>query len=106
VDGRQSDFEAVFGAGGVWKRLLSQSDGYLVTEVWCESQESRQYRVKDFWNWHRDFETFRSRFQREFERFETWIVSEGLIEKQQFLGAYYERRDTGEDGDEDELVPG
>jgi hypothetical protein len=105
VDGRQLDFERVFGARGIWVGLLSQADGYLVTEVWCEDRESRQYRVRDLWNWHRNFETFRARFQREFERFENWIVSEGLIEKQQFLGAYYERRDTGEDGDEDELVP-
>ncbi len=104
MDGRQSDFEGVFGVAGIWTRLLSQADGYLGTEVWCESQESRRYRVKDFWNWHRNFETFRARFQREFERFENWIVSEGLIEKEQFLGAYYERRD--EDGGEDELVLG
>ena len=82
--------------------MLSQADGYVATEVWCESQESRQYRVKDFWNWHRSFEAFRGRFQQEFERFESLIVSEGLVEKEQFLGAYYERRD----GDEDELVPG
>ena len=92
MDGRQSEFEKVFGVAGIWTRLLSQADGYLGTEVWCESPESRQYRVKDFWNWHRDFEIFRARFQREFERFESWIVSEGLIEKEQFLGAYYERR--------------
>jgi len=84
--------------------LLSQSDGYLETEVKCESPESRQYRLKDFWSWHRDFEIFRSRFQREFERFESWIVAEGLIQKEQFLGAYYERKN--EDGGEDELVPG
>ena len=106
MEGRQSDFEGIFGVAGVWKRLLSQSDGYLITEVWCESSESRQYRVKDFWNWHRSFENFRARFQREFERFESWIIVEGLIEKEQFLGAYYERNDRDEGGDEDELVPG
>ena len=104
MDGRQSEFERAFGADGVWKRLLSQAGGYLVTEVWCESSDSRQYRVKDFWNWHRNFETFRGRFQQEYERFESWIVSEGLVEKEQFLGAYYERKDG--DGEEDELVPG
>jgi len=40
--------------------------------------------------WHRDFENFRSQFQSEYERFGNWIVSDGLIEKEQFLGAYYE----------------
>jgi hypothetical protein len=85
----------------MWTRLLYEADGYLLTEVWCESPESRQYRVRDLWNWHRNFETFRARFQREYEQLEGWIVSEGLIERERFLGAYYERRD----GDEDELVP-
>ena len=94
----------MFGLDGVWTRLLYKADGYLMTEVWCESPGSRQYRVKDFWNWHRNFETFRGRFQQEYERFESWIVTEGLIEKEQFLGAYYERKD--EDGEETESVPG
>jgi hypothetical protein len=35
----------------------------------------------------------------EYERFGKRILSEGLIEKEQFLGAYYERKDDG--GDED-----
>jgi hypothetical protein len=87
----------VFGAGGVWTRLLYQSDGYLMTEVWCESPESGQYRVRDFWAWHRNFEEFRSRFQLEYERFGNWILSDGLIEKEQFLGAYYEELGGEED---------
>jgi hypothetical protein len=91
--------EAVFGAGGVWAQLLCKSDGYLLTEVRCESPESRQYRVRDFWEWHRSFENFRSQFQLEYERFGNWILSDGLIEKEQFLGAYYERKDGG--GEED-----
>ncbi len=93
-----------FGTTGIWARLLYQADGYLLTEVWCESPESRQYRVRDFWAWHRSFENFRSQFQSEYERLGSWILSDGLIEKEQFLGAYYER-ELG-DGDEDEVVPG
>ena len=77
-------------------------EGYLLTEIWCESPESRQYRVRDFWSWHQDFENFRTRFQLEYERFEGWIVSERLIEKQEFLGAYYEKQI---DDDGDDLVP-
>jgi hypothetical protein len=80
----------VFGTGGIWTRLLYRSDGYLGTEFWCEVPASRQYRVKDFWTWHRSFENFRSQFQAEYERFGSWILSDGLIEKEQFLGAYYE----------------
>ena len=92
----------VFGTTGIWARLLYQADGYLLTEVWCESPESRQYRVRDFWSWHRSFENFRSRFRSEHERFGSWILSDGLIEKEQFLGAYYEPSD--DDGEDEGLV--
>jgi hypothetical protein len=37
----------------------------------------------------------------EYERFGNWILSDGLIEKEQFLGVYYERKD---DGGEEDLV--
>ena len=87
----------VFGTSGVWARLLYQADGYLGTEVWCEVPTSRQYRVRDLWAWHRDFERFRTRFQAEYERFGSWILSDGVIEKEQFLGAYYEKH-KGEEG--------
>jgi hypothetical protein len=90
--------EVVFESGGVWVRLLRQAQGYLGTEIWCEVPASRQYRVRDLWAGHRDFESFRSRFQLEYERFEGWIRSDGLIEKEQFLGAYYEKF-GGEDED-------
>ncbi|HET9406971.1 MAG TPA: hypothetical protein VFO39_07000 [Candidatus Sulfotelmatobacter sp.] len=57
--------------------------------------------MKDFWSWHRNFERFRTRYQIQFERFEEWLRSEKLIEKEQFLGAYYEKF---EDGSEEDLV--
>jgi hypothetical protein len=67
--------------------------------LWCEVPAARQYRVRDFWAWHRDFENFRSRSQAEYERFESWILSSGLVEKEQFLGAYYEPSSGGEEED-------
>jgi hypothetical protein len=67
------------------------------TEVWCEAPEERRYRVRDLWTWHRDFERFRSRFQAEYERFGSWVLSEGVVEKEEFLGAYYERASGEED---------
>jgi len=100
-EGRQADFEVTFGARGSWARLLCQADGYLGSQVWCEIPGVRQYRVKDFWNWHRNFEVFRTRFQGDFEFFEQSLHSEGLIEREQFLGAYYEKP---EDGSEEDLV--
>jgi len=80
--------------------LLYEAEGYLLTEASCEYPESRQYRVRDYWASHQSFEDFRSRFQSEYERFGSWVLSDGLIEKEQFLGAYYE----GLGGEEDNSV--
>jgi hypothetical protein len=105
ADGRRAEFEEVFGVSGSWARLLYRADGYLKTEFWCESPEARQYRVRDHWSWHRNFENFRGRFQSEFQQFETRMLSGGLIEKQEFLGAYYLYDPEDEDNDGDDLVP-
>jgi len=67
----------------------------LLSECWCESPRSSQYRVRDFWNWHRNFEAFRARFPADCEPFEEWLCSEKLLEKEQFLGAYYEKFGDG-----------
>ncbi len=62
----------------------------------------RRYRVRDFWSWHGHFELFRERFATECEKFERLVEAEGVIERQQLVGAYYEN----EAGEDDELVPG
>jgi hypothetical protein len=95
ADGRRAEFEAVFAVGGPWSRLLHKADGYLGNECSREFPESSQYRVRDLWSWHRNFEIFRARFHAEFERFEEWIRSERMIEREQFLGAYYEKYEGG-----------
>jgi len=45
--------------------------------------------VRDFWSGHRGFEVFRERFSEGFAEFDRQIVDE-LVEKQEFVGAYYE----------------
>ena len=99
ADGRRADFEAAFAVEGPWWKLLHEADGYLRTECCCEFPGSLQYRVRDFWSWHRNFEVFRARFHAEFEQFEDGLRSEKLIEKEQFLGAYYEKFEGGSEED-------
>jgi len=60
-----------------------------VTEVSCESETDGWYRVRDFWSWHREFERFREHHSEDFAQFDRAIVEE-LVEKQEFVGAYYE----------------
>jgi hypothetical protein len=68
---------------------LRQARGYIATEVKCESGGDGRYRVRDFWSWRRGFERFREGFSEDFARFDREIVDE-LVEKQEFVGAYYE----------------
>jgi hypothetical protein len=65
--------------------------------VKCESVSEGRYRVLDFWIGHRGFESFRERYSEDFSQFERQIAAE-LVEKEQFVGAYYE-------ADGDDLVP-
>jgi hypothetical protein len=65
--------------------------------VQCESVSDGRYRVRDLWSGHRGFEIFREWFSEDFNQFERRIAEE-LVEKQEFVGAYYE-------ADGDDLVP-
>jgi hypothetical protein len=58
----------------------------------CESVVEGKYRVRDFWSWHRWFERFRERSAGEIAEFDREIVDQ-LLEKQEFVGAYYESDD-------------
>jgi hypothetical protein len=102
VHGRQPDFEVVFGPDGIWVEFLWQAPGYIATEIVCESKAERRYQVRDFWSWHRYFELFRDRFAAEYERFGRLVAADGVVEREEFVGAYDEK----DRGDEDELVPG
>jgi len=84
----------VFGRDGIWARFLRQAEGYIATEVKYESVGDGRYRVRDFWSGHRGFEIFRERYSEDFAEFDRRVVDE-LVEKQEFVGAYYEA-----DGDE------
>jgi hypothetical protein len=58
-------------------------------ELLSEAGNAARYRVLDFWGGHRGFEIFRERFVEGFNEFDRQIVDE-LVEKQEFVGAYYE----------------
>jgi len=100
-EAKRVEFVNVFRADGIWARFLRQAEGYIATEVKCESPSEAggdaRHRVRDFWRGHRGFEVFRDRYSEDFAQFDRQIVDE-LIEKQEFVGAYYEA-----DGDEEVL---
>jgi hypothetical protein len=89
--------EAVFGPGGIWRELLRRAEGYVGTEIWSESSTERRYRVRDFWRSHQEFELFRARFAVEVERFHSLLLSEGIDNKFEVVGTYYDERGDGDD---------
>ncbi len=95
------DFEETFGPEGFWVELLSRSDGYLKTEV--QGEAGSRYRVRDYWASHVEFEAFRQCFAADVEKLSRLLESEGIVESELLLGAFYEDR-PGEDNGDD-LVP-
>jgi hypothetical protein len=89
--------EVVFGKAGIWAELLRRAEGYQGTEASCESLVERRYRVRDFWRSHREFEVFRMRFAAEVERFQSLLMSEGIVSKFEVVGTYYDERGDGDD---------
>jgi hypothetical protein len=80
----------VFGPAGIWETILRRGNGFLESCWTREPSEERKYRVQDFWDSHFSFEVFRECFASDCDRFTLLIVNEGLIEKQELVGMYYE----------------
>jgi hypothetical protein len=74
--------------------------GYIGTELGCESPAEGRLRVLDFWSSHRQFEVFREKFAAQCEKFNQLVSAEGLVQRQEIVGAYYEGGSGGDD-----LVP-
>ena len=101
-EGREADIEEVFGASGIWRGLLKRSQGFLTSELSCESATERLYRLHDLWTSHLEFETFREKYSVEFDRVKQLLIAEGLLEKQVWLGSFYI---YGDPGNETQLAP-
>jgi hypothetical protein len=100
-EGREGDVERVFGPAGIWSELLGKAAGFLGSELTCKSRTERRYRACDSWTSHWEFEWFRKRRQVDCERFVQLVASEGLLEREIFLGAYY----VNEPGSDEDIVP-
>jgi hypothetical protein len=77
---------------------MGRGEGYLGSEIKCESQEQRQYKVLDFWVSHVEFERFRAKFAADCQRLDLAVAAAGLVERHETVGTYYE------DVDGDDLV--
>jgi heme-degrading monooxygenase HmoA len=97
-EGRETDFERVFGKQGLWAELLQKASGFLGTELKCESEVERRFRTFDYWESHLQFEAFREFYKADCERLFRLVESEKIIDRELFLGSFY----TGGPDDDDE----
>jgi hypothetical protein len=51
----------------------------------------------DFWTSHWKFEAFRERFAAEYEGFNQLVSAEGVVQRQEIVGTFYETDGSGED---------
>jgi hypothetical protein len=100
VEGRERDFEKVFGREGLWPDFLRRLPQYLGTALRLELQgyRRRRYKVFDYWHSHEDFESFRREHQMDLGRFSLLIASEDLIESEIVLGSFYQDDSDFDDG--------
>jgi len=97
-EGREIDFERVFGPSGLWAEIFRKSSEFLETELVCESRSELRYRTFDYWRSHLGFERFRERHQADFERLNLLIAAEGMLQKELLLGTFYIDDSDFEDG--------
>jgi hypothetical protein len=88
-EGRETDFERIFGAEGIWPDFLKRSRRYLGSELRLKSKAERRFRLDDYWESHLGFEAFRAIHQLDCDRFDQLIAREELVVRERFLGAFY-----------------
>ncbi len=96
--GKELEFEELFSRR--WQKVLRSSEGYVRTEL--ERQVGLGYRVIDVWQSHYEFEAFREQHREELKRFQEAIKANGIVTKEEQLGAFY---GPGDEFDEGTLAP-
>jgi hypothetical protein len=98
--GREPDFVGVFGAEGIWRDFLRRSRQYLGSELWIESEAELRFRLVDHWMSHVGFEALRAIHQVDCSRIEQFIRSEGIVRREELLGAFYIDDPEADEGDD------
>ena len=90
MEGRERDFEEIFGQDGIWEEFLRLSPGYLKSELYRVPGNRARYQIFDYWRSHEDFEDCRRERQQAIERFGLLFLDERLVLKHALLGSFYE----------------
>lgn len=86
LDGREKEFEQVYGPRGDWAQFYSRGEGFLGTELFRDDREPRRYFTVDRWVSQESHERFRSRHAAEYEALDR--RAESLTEFECHLGSF------------------
>ena len=67
AEGKEAEFEPIYGSDGDWRQLFRRSKGYLGTELLRDSSNPRRYITIDRWESAAAFETFLEEYRAEYE---------------------------------------
>ena len=81
-----AEFEKIYGESGVWVELFERENGYLGTELLRDASYPRRYMTIDRWVSVLDYETFLSKWRKEYEKLDA--ECEALIEREFLLGKW------------------
>ena len=84
AEGREAEFESLYGAGGEWAELFGKGTGYLGTELM--RGEGGNYVIMDTWRDRAAFDAFKKKFEKEYAALDRRC--EELTVEEQALGFY------------------
>ena len=80
------EFEKIYGSNGEWADLFQKQNGYRGTELLRERQNKERYITVDRWVSLGDYESFLSRWKKEYEALDAHC--EGLTEQETMRGTW------------------
>lgn len=82
--GREKEFEAFYGPGGLWAALFHESRRYHGTLLLRSHAAPREYMLLDYWSGREDFEAFKVAHRDAYEALDR--EGEALTEAEHHLG--------------------
>ena len=85
-EGREKEFETIYGPHGDWALLFRRSDAYRLTELWADPGQPRRFLTLDRWESREAYESFRSQCLPEYEALDRRC--EALTDGEVHLGSF------------------
>ena len=86
IEGKETEFEDVYGSVGAWVKLFQRDSNYLQTMLIRDIQIKGRYLTVDIWKNRESFNSFKESFKSEFEALDKQCESLTTVETK--IGEY------------------